>query len=220
MPRELVTFFKGSWLRWAILTTLGIATAPVLAQEDTSTPPKPVSTALDGYYNLLLEFPTNSRFNSEFESRIDPATQVSDETTSDTHATLPSLWWNRDQMPRRLGGNRLVNSWLAYQILDPAMRVVDISVNSQIWSILNYTERYAVLNQFGTAAKDYGYNLRVFQGSTYSPQIIGVYVCDFGQAGSGATVPLLDNPSLVSEIPCQASLDLFGIQGFRSTSDD
>ncbi|HEY9763076.1 MAG TPA: hypothetical protein V6D07_11165 [Trichocoleus sp.] len=229
MPRELGTFFKRQgWLQWAGLISLGlvVTTTPVLAQEDIPKTTQPVSqTALDGYYDLLLEFPTISRFNNEFESRIDTTTQVSDETTSDTHPTLPSLWWSRDQLPRRLGGNRLINSWLAYRILDPSVRVVDVSVNSQIWSILNYTERYAVLNQFGTAAKDYGYSLRIFQGSIYSPQIIGVYVCDFGQQsssenGSSETVPLLENAGPTSEIPCHASLDLFGIQGFRGATAD
>lgn len=224
MPRELVASYnfckRKGWLQWAALMAAGLVltTTPALAQEENS-PPVP-KTVLDGYYDLLLEFPTNSRFNSEFESRIDTATQVSDETTSDINPTLPSLWWNRDQLPKRLGGNRLINSWLAYQVLTPSIGVVDVLVNSQIWGILNYTERYAVLNQFGAAAKDYGYNLRIFQGSVYSPQILGLYVCDFGQRPSSETVALLETPGPLADIPCQASLDLFGIQGLRGTTAD
>lgn len=73
----------------------------------------------------------------------------------------PSLVWVEDQLSERYGSDRLITQWQAYQ-LPNGLNYVDVIVNEPIWNLLNYFERYAFILKFGTSAKDYGYNLRVF----------------------------------------------------------
>ena len=73
----------------------------------------------------------------------------------------PSLVWIEDQLSDRYGSDRLISQWQAYQIPD-GPNYVDVIVNEPIWNLLNYFERYSFILKFGTAAKDYGYHLRVF----------------------------------------------------------
>lgn len=75
---------------------------------------------------------------------------------SQTSMTIPSLWWPQEQFDKF--GGRLVNNWLAY----PQERRIDLIVNTQLWRIMNYLERYSFVNSFGTIARSYNYNLRVF----------------------------------------------------------
>ena len=128
----------------------------------------------------LLMFPTATLANGDdFSQRIVDGSLSSDSRASADTMTLPSLWWNRDSLSARLGGRRLVDSWISYQIKDSSTPVVDMMINPQMWSVLTYNERYAVLNQFGTAARNFGYNLRFFQGNSRSYRLVGVYACEF-----------------------------------------
>ncbi|TVQ08495.1 MAG: hypothetical protein EA368_11735 [Leptolyngbya sp. DLM2.Bin27] len=149
------------------------------------------SQQLSQTFCQLLMFPTATLANTDdFSDRIVDGSFSSDSryASADT-MTLPSLWWNRDSLTRHLGGRRLVQSWISYQIKDSATPVVDVLINPQMWSVLTYSERYAVLNQFGTAARSFGYNLRFFQGSTHSNRLVGLYACEFDAqpAAAGAT---------------------------------
>ncbi|HSM80845.1 MAG TPA: hypothetical protein VLS96_04120, partial [Nodosilinea sp.] len=151
----------------------------------------------------LLVFPTAGIASGEdFFDRIVDGSVSSDSRQASAEAmTLPSLWWNRDSLTSHLGGRRLVQSWISYQIEDSATMVIDVVVNSQIWSVLTYNERYAVLNQFGTAARDEGYNLRFFQGNARNYRLVGLYACDFDSQPGLATVPL------AAADTCSANLD-------------
>lgn len=73
----------------------------------------------------------------------------------------PSLIWVQDQLSDRYGSDRLIGQWQAYQIPN-GLNYVDVIVSEPIWNLLNYFERYAFILKFGTAARDYGYNLRLF----------------------------------------------------------
>lgn len=138
------------------------------------------STALNQTFCQLLVFPTATLANGDdFTDRIVDGSFSSDNRASPTSMTLPSLWWNRDSLTSHLGGRRLVESWISYQIEDSGTTVIDVMVNPQIWSVLTYNERYAVLNQFGTAARDVGHNLRFFQGNSRNSRMVGLYACDF-----------------------------------------
>ncbi|WOD38792.1 hypothetical protein [Nodosilinea sp. E11] len=151
----------------------------------------------------LLMFPTASlQTGDDFTQRIIDGSLSSDSrrASADT-MTLPSLWWSRDSLTSHLGGRRLVQSWISYQIKDSATTVVDVMVNPQMWSVLTYNERYAVLNQFGTAARDFGYNLRFFQGNTRNYRLVGLYACNFEPQPSEASVAL--TPGLT----CSANLN-------------
>lgn len=161
------------------------------------------STALNQTFCQLLVFPTATLSNGDdFTDRIVDGSLSSDSRrASPTSMTLPSLWWNRDSLTSRLGGRRLVESWISYQIEDSGTTVVDVMVNPQMWSVLTYNERYAVLNQFGTAARDFGHNLRFFQGNARSARLVGLYACDFvDQPG----LPLTAENSVYA---CSANLD-------------
>jgi hypothetical protein len=155
----------------------------------------------------MLVFPTATLPNAEeFNQHIVDGSLSSDSRRPSPDAkTLPSFWWNRDALADRLGGRRLVQSWISYEIEDSSMAVVDVMVNPQMWSVLNYNERFAVLNQFGTAARDFGYNLRFFQGNARNYRLVGLYACEFapGTADSEALVP----ESTAQAATCSANLD-------------
>ena len=70
--------------------------------------------------------------------------------------TLPSLWWARQQFDPF--GGRLINNWLTY----PEVKQINLTVNWQLWSLLDYLGRYRFINQFGTVARRYGYELHIF----------------------------------------------------------
>lgn len=139
------------------------------------------SPQLNKTFCQLLVFPTATLPNSDnFTQRIvDGSLSSNSRRASAETMTLPSLWWNRDSLTSHLGGRRLVNSWLSYRIKDSGTGVIDVIINPQIWSVLTYNERFAVLNQFGTAARDFGYNLRFFEGNSRNYRIAGLYACDF-----------------------------------------
>jgi hypothetical protein len=151
----------------------------------------------------LLVFPTATLANADdFSDRIVDGSLSSDSRHASADAmTLPSLWWNRDSLTPRLGGRRLVQSWISYQIEDSATPVVDVLINPQMWSVLTYNERYAVLNQFGTAARSFGYNLRFFQGNARSYRMVGLYACEFDSQ------PLASAGAVATVYGCSANLD-------------
>lgn len=117
----------------------------------------------------------------------------------------PSLFWIQDQMGARYGSDRLVDQWQAYQVNDAtgtSLNYVDAVVNERIWDLLTYFERYAFMEQFGTAAQDYGYHLRVFHtgdaanaeeartsGNAELVALRGAHVCSFGQSASSGATP-------------------------------
>ena len=87
--------------------------------------------------------------------------------------TAPSLWWARQQFDPF--GGKLINYWLAH----PQLKQIDLTVNWQLWSLLDYLGRYRFLNQFGTVAREYGYELRVFN---QQKQCLGIY--DYNSASN------------------------------------
>jgi len=128
----------------------------------------------------LLLFPTASLVDTDaFSDQIVGGSVSSDSRHASAEAmTLPSLWWNRDSLTPQLGGRRLVMSWISYEIDNSSRHVVDVRVNPQIWAALSFNERFAVLNQFGTSARNFGYDLRFFHGSSRNQRLAGVYACE------------------------------------------
>jgi hypothetical protein len=101
---------------------------------------------------------------------------ITDTNIQQAELTEPSLWWIRDQLAaQNKYGDRLVNGWLACAGVEEPNRV-DVVVNAQLWSSLDFFDRYEFIQKFGTATTGYGYNLRVFdpQGS-----ILAAYTCNF-----------------------------------------
>jgi hypothetical protein len=95
---------------------------------------------------------------------------VTDRTISQDNLTVPSLWWAKEQFDPY--GNRTIVNWIAYR----DRRRIDLVVNRQLWSLLNYVERYRLVNKFGTTAREYGYNLRIFDRQK---KCLVTYSCDF-----------------------------------------
>ena len=81
---------------------------------------------------------------------------ASQKTLSLASLNLPSLWWARQQFDPF--GGRLINNWLAY----PEIKQIQLTVNWQLWTLLDYLGRYRFVNQFGTVARRYGYELHIF----------------------------------------------------------
>jgi hypothetical protein len=98
-------------------------------------------------------------------------------TISPVGLTVPSLWWIQETSEKKL-----LDNWLAYQASDQEPARVDLIVNQQIWSLLDYLERYEFVNRVGSTARNFGYNIRVFN---YQREALGTYTCNF------QTVPAL-----------------------------
>jgi hypothetical protein len=96
---------------------------------------------------------------------------------SETGLTNPSLWWADEQF-----GGKLLENWLAY----PNERRVDLIVNRQLWSILDYMGRYSFVNKMGTVARDFGYSTRVFIVNE-PDEALATYTCDFS-----TSIPVCD----------------------------
>lgn len=202
----------------ASLMLLGLGNTAVAQTEPLLEPaiaPVPTSLTLENTYEFLQAFPTAGQSDDPFWQRIDSATLLTSEDISDVTMSGPSFWYNSDHLPPRLGGRRLISSWIAFELNQAPLAVVDVVIDIQYWRVLNYLEKYGVLNHLGTSAKAYGYNLRIYRGSLFNRQLLGLYVCDF--PGNPSQLPMYS--SEVTEIPCQASLDLTHIDGFRGTSD-
>lgn len=107
-----------------------------------------------------------------------PPSVVTATTISETGLTIPSLWWIWEQYAaRERFGNKLMENWIAHppdQVTQPGR--IDLVVNRQLWSSLDYLERYSFIHKFGSVGKDYGYNTRVFDNRA---NFLGAYTCDF-----------------------------------------
>ena len=121
------------------------------------------------------------------------STIITKDTISQTELTVPSLWWASEQF-----GGKLLENWLAY----PEERRVDLVVNRQRWTLLDYLQRYAFVNQMGTVARSDGYNVRIF--NRQEPDVpIATYTCNFSMSipqceieiNSGARPNLEDDES-------------------------
>ncbi|ALF53652.1 hypothetical protein ACX27_13695 [Nostoc piscinale CENA21] len=85
--------------------------------------------------------------------------------------TTPSLW-----LAQANSENKLLDNWIAYPATANTPGRVDVIVNQQVWSILDYLERYSFVNRLGNVARKDVYNLRVFN---YQQELLGSYTCNF-----------------------------------------
>ncbi|HBB34541.1 MAG TPA: hypothetical protein DDZ80_25340 [Cyanobacteria bacterium UBA8803] len=103
---------------------------------------------------------------------------------SQTQITTPSLWWAEEQF-NEFGGKLLTN-WIAYQ----DEKRVDLVVNRQPWTLLNYLERYRFVNRFGTVGRDYQYNVRVFNDRA---AMLATYTCNYSKAQPDCELLIFDS---------------------------
>ncbi|NEQ22815.1 MAG: hypothetical protein F6K28_27405 [Microcoleus sp. SIO2G3] len=91
-------------------------------------------------------------------------------TISTIEVAIPSLWWAKEQF-NEVGG-KLINNWIAYQ----DKKRIDMVVNAQLWTLLDYLGRYRFVNKFGTVARDYQYNVRIFN---QQGERLATYTCNY-----------------------------------------
>jgi len=155
------------------MTALFLKSSPLLLAISLSaiailpTPPSPAQTA---------SIPQPSQAPLELSLLRPSATVgnrsvITSNTISPQGLTVPSLWWAKEQF----GGN-LLNNWIAYPSGSNTPGRIDLVVERQTWSALDYIQRYEFVNKFGTVARDYGYNVRVFN---LQKQLLATYTCNF-----------------------------------------
>ncbi|HEY9831585.1 MAG TPA: hypothetical protein V6D26_13475 [Stenomitos sp.] len=119
------------------------------------------------------------------ETTLPPSSDwVTANTISSTSLTNPSLWWAQEQFNEFEG--ELIQNWIAYR----GKKRVDLVVNRQVWSILNYLGRYSFLSKFGAAARDYEYNVRVFNERE---SLLATYTCNYSITPPDCQVKIFDS---------------------------
>ncbi|MDX2097184.1 MAG: hypothetical protein SFW36_05355 [Leptolyngbyaceae cyanobacterium bins.59] len=128
---------------------------------------------------------------------ITPPDVVTSKTICQASLTLPSLWWAKQQF-----GGQVLENWLAYGSTGASPGRVDLVVNPQAWSLLNYLERYEFIDKFGSIAREFGYNTRVFnrQGEK-----LAAYTCSYRTASAMDQTPATQ--PLKAVLPCAIDLD-------------
>jgi hypothetical protein len=120
---------------------------------------------------------------------VNGAEGTSDRTINPVGTTIPSLWWTRDLLVTKPQFNpKLIEGWLVCGagVQDAMARVcaiaalrpgrVEMVVNTQLWTVLDYLSRYELINRFGAATSECGYNIYIFNTDT---QLIADFTCDF-----------------------------------------
>ncbi|MGL5034329.1 MAG: hypothetical protein ACRC6M_11080 [Microcystaceae cyanobacterium] len=82
----------------------------------------------------------------------------------------PELWWVKEQVEQF--EKVLLISWQT----DDINKRLDLIVDRQNWSRLDYLERYRFVHQFGTVARENHYSLRVFN---QQQKCLVAYWCNF-----------------------------------------
>ncbi len=117
---------------------------------------------------------------------------ICQEGAAETGLTDPSLWWAAEQF-----GQRILQNWFAFPNGEGNSGRVDLLVNEDIWNDTNYLNRYVFINQFGTTARQFGYNMRVFNPNG---ELLGAYFCQ-------------------SQADCQIFLNPFGRSALRGATN-
>lgn len=125
------------------LTSINYHSLEAIAKEAPDNPPSYCHSADNLVSSPASAIPTDS-----------PNLVASTKTTSEV--TQSSFWWAALQFDPFEG--RLIQDWLAY----PQKQQINLVVNWQLWTLLDYFGRYRFVNQFGTVARKYGYSLNIF----------------------------------------------------------
>ncbi|WP_421658463.1 hypothetical protein [Leptothermofonsia sp. ETS-13] len=125
-----------------------------------------------------------------------PPAVVTATTISHTGLTIPSLWWVWEQYAaQERYGNKLIENWIAYPGNGSQPGRIDFVVNRQLWSMIDYLERYTFIHEFGTVARSYGYNIRIFDNRA---NFLAAYTCDFNPIIGQRQEELSINPSVLN----------------------
>ena len=114
----------------------------------------------------------------QVSTQIDPTHSVSKKLNNliykHSYADIPqaTIWWAIEQFDPFDG--KLIENWLTH----PKKRQINLIVDSQLWTTLDYFDRYRLVNQFGTIARKYSYSLNILDPkeqclATYKYNTIG-----------------------------------------------
>ncbi|MGQ4648773.1 hypothetical protein [Lyngbya aestuarii] len=122
---------------------------------------------------------------SEIEPPIDQAEPpqedalVTPQEISQKGLTDPSFWWAQEQFNQFDG--KLINSWVA----NKEQKRLYLFVNRQLWTLMDYLGRYSFVNKFGTVARDYQYDVGLFNQEGLP---LASYTCDYSQTPTDCTI--------------------------------
>jgi hypothetical protein len=156
-------------------------------------------------------------------------TILTDKSISPEEMNLPTLWWVKEQYAAKAGfGERMIRSWSTFSNPERALCRVDVVVNRQLWSLLDYLQRYEFVNQVGYEFVNqmlglaeppkgiYRYGVRFFDRTPNGNEIrpVAFYGCIDRAAMEASTTPSLKS------ISCRIGPATFNQSGFRSTPID
>lgn len=118
----------------------------------------------------------------ELNLLINPSSVITANTVNQEHLTVPSLWWAKENSE-----NKLLDNWIAYSASRKEPARIDLIVNQQVWSLLDYIERYDFVNRLGSVARSYGYNIRVFN---YQQERLATYTCNFSTSPATCSIDM------------------------------
>lgn len=128
----------------------------------------------------------------------------------DPMVALPSLWLKRDVFAYQARfGKKIFEGWLVCQSSNTDRHRIDLVVNGQLWSVLDYFDRYELVQQFGIGSdradvrSRSGYNLRVFNRQGRS---LGSYTCDAPSFGH-PVLPAASPDTAPHRPNCQVTLN-------------
>jgi len=144
---------------------------------------------------------------------------VTSQTIALTRLTPPSLWWIANQLAsEEQYGNKFIQEWVAYPLQTGQPGRLDLLVNRQQWSLMDYLERYEFIHRFGAVARGYGYNTRIYDNPDNGP--IALAMCQFSPLALQIAQTLLAQPGTPSnrsdrgtrravfdDLPCEIKIE-------------
>ncbi|MGK7893977.1 MAG: hypothetical protein AB4372_10225 [Xenococcus sp. (in: cyanobacteria)] len=127
-----------------ILITVFLANSKIANAED-------VESVTNSYCDRFNDLESSSQNSHQSEKKE----VITEQNLALSGVVVPSLWWAREQFDPFDG--RLIDDWLE----DHQLKQIDLVVNWQLWTLLDYLGRYRLINQLGTVARQYNYNLRI-----------------------------------------------------------
>lgn len=91
-------------------------------------------------------------------------------TVTETEYGFAKLWWGREQFDPFNG--QLIQGW----VINTENNSIDLVINRQLWTLLDYINRYRLVNHMGAIAREYQYNLRLIN---QQEKCLAFYTCDF-----------------------------------------
>ncbi|MEO0457181.1 MAG: hypothetical protein AAF152_11475 [Cyanobacteria bacterium P01_A01_bin.114] len=195
---------------------------PALA--DDSSVSLPVPATLAQVQSVMLDLQQIPVDMTPSQTELNTGVAITENSMSETTFTSPSLWWQEDQSSLLVGSEQLISGWVAYRREGAdALHHIDLDLDRNLWTSLNYIQQYTLISHFGQTAKSYGYQLRVFTGEI----LAGAYVCNFnptveaasadtGNKGlDSAEVGQVEISQTANDISCTVSLDYLGRGSIR-----